>query len=262
LAQSGQMEPAIAQCRKALEINPDSAEAHNDLGVVLVSQSRLDDAVTQYRKALEIDPDYANARHNLGKALLRKGDFDGAMACLQKTNSPSLDPVARWNHLGNDLLQKQDLDEAIICYQQAIKINPRSADTFPYLGMAFFKKGEIKAAMENWQTALQINPDQVYVLNNLAWLLATTPDASLRNGTRAIMLAAQANELSAGSNAMILHTLAAAYAEAGSFNLAAGTARSGLELALAQTNDALAATLQKEINLYEAHTSLTRKRQP
>jgi hypothetical protein len=83
-------------------------------------------------------------------------------------------------------------------------------------------------------------------------LLATTPDASLRNGSKAITLAAQANEMSGGGNPTILHTLAAAYAEAGSYNLAATTARRGLELALEQKNYTLAATLQNEIKLYEA----------
>ena len=203
---------------------------------------------------MALQPDLAEARDNLGKALLRKGDFGGAMACLEKTTAPSPDPLARWNNLGNDLLQKQDLDEAIVCYQQAIKINPRSADTFPYLGMAFFKKGEIKEAMGCWQQALEINSNQVYVLNNLAWLLATTPEASLRDGAKAVALAAQANQLSGGGNPLVLHTLAAAYAEAGSYGLAAVTARRGLELAVEQKNDALAAMLQKEIKLYEADT--------
>ena len=252
LAQNGHMEEATAQYRKALQINPGSAEAHNDLGVVLFSRAQLDEAAAQYRMALAINPDYLTARNNLGKALLRKGDLDGALACFEKTTALSLDPLTKWNHLGNDLLQQQDLDEAIVCYQQAIKINPRSADAFPYLGMAFYKKGEIKEAMDSWQQALEINPNQVYVLNNLAWLLATTPDASLRNGTKAIALAAQASQLSGGGNPTVLHTLAAAYAEAGSFGLAADTARRGLELAVEQKNGALAATLQKEIKLYEA----------
>ncbi|MGA3181760.1 MAG: tetratricopeptide repeat protein [Verrucomicrobiota bacterium] len=137
------------------------------------------------------------------------------MACLEKTTAPSPDPLARWNNLGNELLQKQDWDEAIVCYQQAIKINPRSADTFPYLGMAFFKKGEIKEAMGCWQQALEINSNQVYVLNNLAWLLATTPEASLRDGAKAVALAAQANQLSGGGNPLVLHTLAACSAHPG-----------------------------------------------
>jgi hypothetical protein len=90
------------------------------------------------------------------------------------------------------------------------------------------------------------------VQNNLAWSLAVSPDATLRNGAKAVALAQQANQLSGGSNPDILRTLAAATAENGNYALAASTARRALELAIEQKNDALAATLQKEINRYEA----------
>jgi tetratricopeptide (TPR) repeat protein len=254
LFSKGDLEKAIAQFRKALETKPDYADAHNDLGVALFSQARVEEAVAQFRKALDLKPDYLDARSNLGKALLRKGDFDGAMACFQKTTSMSPDPLTRWYNLGNDLLQKQDLGDAIACYRQAIKINPGYADACANLGVALSQEGEIKEAIGFWQQALQIKPDQPNALNNLAWALATTPEASLRNGTEAIALAKQANQLSGGGNPMMLRTLAAAYAEAGSYGLAAVTARRALDLAIEQKNDALAAALQKEIKLFEAGT--------
>jgi tetratricopeptide (TPR) repeat protein len=246
------LEGAIAQYRQALVIKPDYAEAHCSLGAALLSRGNMEEAVAQFRRALEIKPDYAEAQENLGNTLLRKGDLDGAMACFQKSAEPSPDPLTSWNRLGDALLQKGDLEEAIVCYQQAIKINPRSAEAYANLGLAFFKKVEIKQAMDSWQQALEFKPDQLYVLNNLAWLLATTPDASLRDGAKAVALATRANQLSGGGDPMMLHTLAAAYAEEGSYGLAAVTARRGLALAAGQKNDALAATLQMEIKLYEA----------
>jgi hypothetical protein len=94
----------------------------------------------------------------------------------------------------------------------------------------------------------------MYVRNNLGWLLATTSDPSIRNGTNALALATRANQLSGGGNPVFLRTLAAAYAETGSYGQAAVTARRALELAVAEKQDALAATLQKEIKLYEADT--------
>jgi tetratricopeptide (TPR) repeat protein len=252
LFQKGNLEGAIAQYRTALELKPDDENAHKNLGDALLKQGKLDEAAAQYRKALDIHSDDLEAHYSLGKALLRKGDLDGAMACFQKSAEPSPDPLTRWNRLGDALLQKGDLEEAMVCYQQAIKINPRSAEAYANLGLAFFKKAEIKQAMDSWQQALEIKPDQLYVLNNLAWLLATTPDASLRDGAKAVALAARADQLSGGGNPMMLHTLAAAYAEEGSYGLASATARRGLALAAEQKNEALAATLQKEIKLYEA----------
>jgi len=254
LLAKGDREEGIAQYRKALEIHPDNVEAHNNLGNALAAKGDLEEAIAHYRKALEIKPDYPEVRNNLGCALLQKGDFDQAMACFQTAYSLSPDPQTRWSSLGNDFLQKKDLKDAIACYRQALKINPRSTNDYANLGVALSRKGETQEALDSWRQALEINPDQIHVLNNLAWLLATTPDASLRDGAKAVALATQANQLGGGGDPLILRTLASACAEAGSFGMAAVTARRGLALAMEQKNDTLAATLQKEIKLYEADT--------
>ncbi|MGA3181241.1 MAG: tetratricopeptide repeat protein [Verrucomicrobiota bacterium] len=248
----GELEEAIAQYRRALEIKPDYAEARNNLGAALVKEGRLEEAIAQYRLALEKEPGYAEVENNLGKALLLKGDLDGAMACFEKTTPMSGDPLARWYGLGNGFLQRKDWEEAIACYRKTIQINPSSADAYDNLGVALCQKGEIKEAMEAWQRGLEIKPQQLKTLNNMAWLLATTPEASLRNGARAVALAARADQLSGGGDPTILRTLAAAYAEAQSYGVATVTARRALQLAREQKNDALAATLQEEIKLYEA----------
>jgi tetratricopeptide (TPR) repeat protein len=252
LFKKGELEEAIAQYRKALEIDPENADAHNNLGLALFKKGEVEEAIAQYRKALESAPENAGTLSNLGNALFRKGDIDGAMACFKKTAVLSPDQVETWYNLGNGYLQKGEFDQAIASYQQAKKINPRYANTCANLGVAYFNEGRNREACDSWQQALEINPGQLYVLNNLAWLLATTPDAALRNGSRAVELAAQASEMSGGGNPTILHTLAAAYAAAGNYKLAVATARRSLELALEQKNDTLAATLEKEIKLYEA----------
>ena len=72
------------------------------------------------------------------------------------------------------------------------------------------------------------------------------------DGTKAVVLAAHANQLGGGGNPAILRALAAAYAEEGSYGLAVVTVRRALTLAVEQKNEALAAMLEKEIKLYEA----------
>jgi tetratricopeptide (TPR) repeat protein len=252
LALKGDLDGAIAQYQQALQIKPDYMEAHFDLGTALGLKGSLDEAVAQFRKVLELRPDYPRADYNLGKVLLLKGDLDPAMDCLAKTTAVSQDPLANWYNFGNQFVQERDWQCAIVCYRQATKINPRFADAYANLGVALSQKGETKEALDSWQKALEINPGQLYVQNNLAWSLATTADASLRNGAKAVALAQQAEHLSGGGNPAILRTLAAAYAETGDYASAASTARRALQLAVAQKNEGLAATLQKEIQLYDA----------
>jgi predicted O-linked N-acetylglucosamine transferase (SPINDLY family) len=65
--------------RRALEIKPDFAEVHSNLGVTLYDLGQLADAMVSYRRALEIKPDYAEGHNNLGNALKDIGQLDNAM---------------------------------------------------------------------------------------------------------------------------------------------------------------------------------------
>jgi protein O-mannosyl-transferase len=248
----GKKEEAIAQYRKALEINPDYAEALGNLGVALFEKGEKEEAIAQYRRAVNIKPDYAEARSNLGYALLDKGEKEEAVA--QYREALEIDPkyVKAEYNWGNALASEGKLDEAIAHLSRAVNIKPDYANAYASLGLVYFEKGEIRDAVHAWQQALALKPDQADIQNNLAWLLATASEASIRDGAKAVALAERANQLNGGRNAAVLHTLAAAYAEAGRFEDAAATARRALELATAQKNDDLTARLPKELELYEA----------
>ena len=99
---------------------------------------------------------------------------------------------------------------------------------------------------------MRVQPNDAALLNNTAWVLATNPNASVRNGTEAVELAERALKLSGGNEPAILGTLAAAYAEAGRFAEALATAHKALELAKRRNNQALADILRARIALYEA----------
>ena len=64
---------AVASGIRAVELNPNYAEAHNNLGNALRDQGKLDEAIARYRRAVELKPDYAEAHGNLGKALMERG---------------------------------------------------------------------------------------------------------------------------------------------------------------------------------------------
>jgi tetratricopeptide (TPR) repeat protein len=254
LGHKGRVDEAITQYQQTLQVNPAFAEAHNKLGNALLQKGRLDEAISHLQKALEINPDDAEACNNLGMALGQKGRVDEAIAHYQKALEIRPDYVEACNNLGVALGRKARVDEAIACYQKALELNPGYWLAHNNLGSAFLQKGNVGQAIAHFQQSLEIKPAQPAIQNNLAWLLGACPEASLRNGAKAVELARQANALTGGDNPTILHTLAAAYAEAGRFSEAVETAQHALHLAEAQSNTTLAGQLQLEMKLYEAGT--------
>jgi len=252
----GKVNEAMEEFQKSLEVEPENAEVLNNLGNALATKGSDEAAITQYEKALEIQPAYADAHYDLGKVLRKEGRLDEAVAQYRKALEIAPEHVDALNNLGNALALKGEDAAAIAQYKKALEIQPGQAAAHYNLGNVLVKDGRLNEAVAQYRQALEINPDQLDAQNNLAWLLATTSDPSLRDGAKAVELAARANQLSGGGNAVILRTLAAAYAEEGSYGLAAATARRGLESAAGQKQDALAATLQKDIKLYDANTPL------
>ena len=123
---------------------------------------------------------------------------------------------------------------------------------FDSLGSALLAKGRVVDAIAQYQEALRLAPENVAAESNLAWLLATSSDPSLRNGPEAVVLAEQASRSSDGKMPLVLRILAAAYAEAGRFSEARETAHEALRAADDQGNSALSDFLRKEIALYES----------
>ena len=252
LPQKERVDEAIAQYQKALQIKPDYVEAFYNLGNALARKGRVDEAIAQFQKVLEIQPDCVRAHYKLGIALAQKGLADKAIVQFRKALEIQPDNAEAHDNLGNALLQKGRVDEAITEYQKALKIKPDYADAHINLGNALFQKGGVGEAITQYQRALEIKPGHPEALNNLAWALATFPQASLRNGNKAVELAQQANQLTGGESPMILHTLAAAYAEAGRFSDAIQSAQKANELAQAAGQQNLARQLNGELKLYEA----------
>ena len=252
MLQKGQADEAITHYQKALQINPDNAEAHYNLGNVLLKKGSVDEAITHYQKALQINPDYAEAHNNLGNALLQKGSVDEAIAHYQKALQINPDYAEAHYNLGNALLQKGRVDEAITHYQKALQIKPGNAKAHYNFGNALLQKGRVDAAIAQYQQALQIKPDSPGFLNNLAWLLATCPDAHLRDGVQAVKYAEQACELTHYGVTPFIGTLAAAYAEAGRYDDAIAAAQQACALATAAGEPALLEQNRKLLALYRA----------
>ena len=107
--------------------------------------------------------------------------------------------------------------------------------------MTLGQSGRTREAVAQYREALRLNPNLAGALNNLAWVLAASPDDELRNGAEAVRLAERACELTHYGEPSFIDTLAAAYAEAGRFPEAVTTAEKAEQLATAAGLTAVAA---------------------
>ncbi|PYL47988.1 MAG: hypothetical protein DMF40_06430 [Verrucomicrobia bacterium] len=148
------------------------------------------------------------------------------------------------------------LAEAIQNYERALQLKPNNADACYNMGVALVGQGNLLDAIQNYERAIQLKPNYVKALTNLAYLLATSEDAQLRNGARAVTLSEQADELTGSKNPVVLATLAAAYAEEGRYPEAVEAANRAIERAIAQGNSALVRTLELQVTLYKANKPL------
>ncbi|MBI4874738.1 MAG: tetratricopeptide repeat protein [Acidobacteria bacterium] len=228
LTEKGQDKAAIAAWDKALSLAPGDSKAHNHLGLVLLRQGHPDQAIVHLERSLALNPDDANAHNNLGLALLRKDRFDEA--------------VTHWN--------------------KALEIDSEFPQARFNLGKLAYLRGHSQEALAHWRAALRQDPDWLPLLEQTAWVLATCPEVSVRNGTQAAGLAERAARLSGGRDPAILDALAAAYAEAGRFPEAMQTARRALDLAVQQGRPTLEQGLIIRLALYGANAPYRETRQP
>ena len=113
LFQKGQVDEAIAQFQKALEINPNSRRTHYNLGNALFQKGQLDEAIAQYQKALEINPNYfAEAHYNLGLRSFKRANWT-RLCTICNRRWKSIPTLPKPTTLLATSRQKGQLDEAI-----------------------------------------------------------------------------------------------------------------------------------------------------
>jgi tetratricopeptide (TPR) repeat protein len=254
LARRGEFEQAIAQYHKSLGLHSDYAQAHYNLATALLERGDPDGALSESRLAVQLQPNDPDAHIALGNAVFATGDLDQAVT--QYTHALRLNPdnADALYDLGNVAQQKGEIASAIDLYNKALRLNPEIMEAHLNLGNVLLERGDEKAAISHYESALVISPASIKVLNNFAWALVSVSDKSLRNGSRALQLAQQANRLVNGGDPLVLNTLGAAYAETGQFDQAIQVERRALELATHRGDEALAAEIRRVLLLYSQGT--------
>ena len=254
--------------------NPNCWLGYNNLGMEYLQSGRVDEAAVSIQKAVELNRSYADGENNLGLALFKTGKLDEAIGHWQRAIEIKSDNAFAYNNLAIGFYKTGRRDEALAHWRKAVEITPDYAEARNNLqavldeapqappvenakshydqGMELMAKRHAREAIAQWRQALALAPSNPSASNQLAWVLATWPDASIRNGPEALELAELAVKLSGGSDPAVLDTLAAAQAECGRFPEALETIRRALDLA--RGDPALTADLQGRLALYAAQS--------
>ena len=246
LLKRDQYAAAAVEWGKALELEPDEAPAHNNLGLALVETGRVEEGMEHYRRALELSPGYPEAHNNWGSALMRKRRLPEAVVHFEEALESNPNHASAHVNLGAALAQMGRIDEAIPHLERALDLLPEDAEVHTNLGLALAMKGQLDAALPHLEKALAANPAAFESQFNLARILAAKSqfEAAIPHFEHAV-------KLSGGREAMILSLLAGAYGEVGRFAEAAQAARRALAVTPAGDTRSVA-MLQTRIAQYEA----------
>lgn len=248
----GRNEEALDHFVAAVKFKPDAAPLRLSLAAALVKLKRVDEALAEYQTALELKPENLEVRLTLANRLMEIGRTAEATEGFRRAVEQSPTNVLALDGLGCALAQAGQIDEALNHFRQALELSPTNAFVRLHLGMMLQRKDSAAEAATEYRRAIEHDPHLIAALNNLAWLLATHPDAALRNGAEAVALAKRACELTEEREPHFIGTLAAAHAEAGQFAEAITAAEKARDLAREMGAPEIARRNEELLLLYRA----------
>jgi WD40 repeat protein/serine/threonine protein kinase len=269
LEAAGRHPEAEAAFSRAIELSPQAPEAWFGRAYVHTKAGQYDKALADYSKVVELKPDDAAAWNNLGHCDLELGDPGKAMEHFSKAIALDPTDALHWLNRGRVHAMLGKREEAWADINKAIELKPNdpeylfqraqlrlqqgewdlAADEFSavikrmagapgawlaYRGraVAYSQSGWFAAAQADYEKALELlklAPQSAEARNNLAWFLATCPDASFRDPARAVELANKAVEL-APKEGTFWNTLGVAQFRAGDFKAAVDALNKSMEL--------------------------------
>jgi Flp pilus assembly protein TadD len=212
-------ENTISLFEHAIEVTAGNSAAQFSLGAGLEHEGRLSESMVHYRIAIKLEPRKKEAYYAMGGVLIKQ---------------------KKWS-------------EAASIFNIVLEFDP--SDLVSHIGLAAILPHlhQTKETILHLEMALQIDPESPEVLNDLAWTLATSPEADIRDGARAVQLAERACQLANFRQTLFVGTLAAAYAEAGRFDEAMATAQKACALASQSGEQELLKKNQELLELYRGH---------
>jgi Flp pilus assembly protein TadD len=174
LKQMGKINESLIVSQKSVQLDPQDAEAHSNLGVILKELGRLDEAEASLRQAITLKPHYAEAHYNLGNTLKELGKLDEAEASYIKMITLKPNYAEAHNNLGVTLKELDRFNEAEARYIKAITLKPDYAEAYNNLGNTLKELDRFNEAEASLRQAITLKPDYAEAYLNLCELLEKT----------------------------------------------------------------------------------------
>ncbi len=213
------MDKAIGDWSEVIRLSPTNSEAYRNRGIARALKGDTEAALRDYSQAIRLSPGDARAYNNRGALYRRHGRVDEAFADLNQALNLSPDFASAIYNRGLCYYKEGKMARAVDDFTKAIRLSPpgEAAKAFQWRGLAYYHQREWVKAKEDLRMAIRLAPDGPDGYNDLAWVLATCPGTSMRDGKEAVKLGRRACDLGGGKRWYCVGTLSAAFAETGDF---------------------------------------------
>jgi tetratricopeptide (TPR) repeat protein len=241
---------AETNLRKAIELAPGNAFSRLNLGTALYMQGNVDGALDQYREAVRLSPTLARAHFSIGVLMESRGQDAEAIKAFNEAIASDPSYVEPRFSLANALRRGGRVEESLPQYAAVLRMDPAvSQASFGY-AMGLVRLGRYQEAKSRFEAAMKTFPDQPGFAHALARVLAAAPDASVRDGARAISIM---NELLKSQQTLAMaETMAMALAESGRFDDAVMWQQDAIRAANESKREDVARRLRLNLKLYQS----------
>jgi tetratricopeptide (TPR) repeat protein len=161
LKKQRKLDEAVAQCREALRLDPESAEVQETLGGTLADQGRLEEAVMAFHQALRIQPDRVQTYVSLGKALIAQGRLDKAVSYVRHALDLRPDLAEAHCQMALALADQGKPSEAVSAFRESLRLRPDSVLALSHLGILLEETGRPEEGRVLVEQALSLEPRDV-----------------------------------------------------------------------------------------------------
>ena len=235
----GRTDEAVQELGRAVEGSPRDVELRYLYGQLLGKAERLREAMEQFAAVVTLDPRHVEGHRILAEAAVRSDELGAAWGHYRAILEVEPQDTEALYGAARIAAAAGRLDEAIENYRALLSHDPDHAAGRHEFGLALIRSGPADAAegAEHLRRAYVEDRNLLARGNDIAWTLATHPDAGRRDGQLALLIALELNAVAGGAEPALLETLAAAQAETGDFETAARTVESALQIVGDPRND-------------------------